>query len=149
MGRFGVSLLMASLLGAGFAQVKSVAALRDTARPLLVFTPSARDGRFLEQVKALRADEEGMRERQVKVLVCAAQGGSRDGRRSLDATLWQEPPDGDAARRSFGVKPGEFTVVLVGKDGGEKLREHTVLSVGRLRETIDAMPMRQDEMKKR
>ena len=39
-----------------------------------------------------------------------------------------------------------FEVLLVGKDGGVKLRQETPLSVDDLFATIDAMPMRQREM---
>jgi hypothetical protein len=39
-----------------------------------------------------------------------------------------------------------FTVVLVGKDTTEKLRQNEVLTAEALFETIDAMPMRQQEM---
>ena len=40
-----------------------------------------------------------------------------------------------------------FTFILVGKDGGEKLRSDTVVSAEQLFSIIDAMPMRKDEMK--
>jgi hypothetical protein len=40
-----------------------------------------------------------------------------------------------------------FTVILVGKDGGEKLRLDSVLTTAKLFSTIDAMPMRKSEMK--
>lgn len=40
-----------------------------------------------------------------------------------------------------------FTIILIGKDGGEKLRSSKPLSLAKLFGTIDAMPMRQEEMK--
>jgi len=52
-----------------------------------------------------------------------------------------------AARRRFHVRPTDFTVILIGKDGGEKLRSHQPISLDTLRSTIDAMPMRQEEMR--
>ena len=39
-----------------------------------------------------------------------------------------------------------FTLILVGKDGTEKLRSHKAVEVETLFETIDAMPMRIREM---
>ncbi len=57
------------------------------------------------------------------------------------------PTEAETVRRRFGVQPGDFTVVLIGKDGGAKLRSRKPLSMEKLKETIDAMPMRQDEMK--
>ncbi len=41
-----------------------------------------------------------------------------------------------------------FTFLLVGKDGGEKLRSDSIINLEQLFQTIDAMPMRQSEMKK-
>ena len=55
--------------------------------------------------------------------------------------------DSEAVRRHFHVAPGDFVVILVGKDGGAKLRSAKPLSMEKLIETIDAMPMRQEEMR--
>lgn len=49
----------------------------------------------------------------------------------------------------FGMGPEPFLVVLVGKDGGEKLRSLQPIPAQDLIATIDAMPMRQGEMRKR
>ncbi len=57
------------------------------------------------------------------------------------------PDEQAAARRRFHVRPNDFTVILIGKDGGEKLRSHQPVSLDILRSTIDAMPMRQEEMR--
>jgi hypothetical protein len=57
--------------------------------------------------------------------------------------------DAAAVRERFGVARSDFTVILVGKDGGEKLRDSKPLTYARLQATIDAMPMRRQEMKER
>ncbi|SDG31801.1 protein of unknown function [Dyadobacter soli] len=41
-----------------------------------------------------------------------------------------------------------FTFILVGRDGGEKLRSSEVVSAEKLFGLIDAMPMRKDEMRR-
>ena len=41
-----------------------------------------------------------------------------------------------------------FSVVLIGKDGGEKLRRDTVLTTRELFAIVDAMPMRRAEMER-
>lgn len=43
----------------------------------------------------------------------------------------------------------EFTVILLGKDGGEKLRTQNLLTANKLFALIDAMPMRRQEMQKK
>ncbi len=40
-----------------------------------------------------------------------------------------------------------LTVILVGKDGGEKHRTHNVITAQQLFALVDAMPMRQAEMR--
>lgn len=42
----------------------------------------------------------------------------------------------------------DFKVILLGLDGGIKLQKSSVLNIDKLFSTIDAMPMRQNEMKK-
>jgi hypothetical protein len=51
-------------------------------------------------------------------------------------------------RRRFGVAAGSFRVVLLGKDGGVKLRSSEPLAVDRLDSLIDGMPMRRLEMQR-
>ena len=68
--------------------------------------------------------------------------------RERDLTLVaasDETADGSALRRRFGAGPG-FVAILVGKDGGEKLRSREPLGRDALFPTIDAMPMRRREM---
>ncbi len=50
-------------------------------------------------------------------------------------------------RQRYEIENLPFAVVLIGKDGGEKLTEKKLLSIEKLFATIDAMPMRQQEMK--
>jgi len=46
-----------------------------------------------------------------------------------------------ALRRKYRF-PATFTAILIGKDGGEKLRSGTPFPAAVLEQTIDAMPMR-------
>jgi hypothetical protein len=48
--------------------------------------------------------------------------------------------------KRFDIKSGEFTVLLIGRDGGEKYRTHAPVTTKRLFGIIDAMPMRQSEI---
>ena len=49
--------------------------------------------------------------------------------------------------KKYKASPHNFTFILVGKDGGEKLRASGPVSQEKLYRTIDAMPMRKLEMK--
>jgi hypothetical protein len=54
----------------------------------------------------------------------------------------------EALRRQLGMHEGSFTAVLVGKDGGAKIISKEPLTPKRLIATIDAMPMRKQEMRR-
>ncbi len=54
--------------------------------------------------------------------------------------------EGSALRQRYGIDNGRFTALLIGKDGGVKVRSGDILENGDLFATIDAMPMRQSEM---
>ena len=55
--------------------------------------------------------------------------------------------EGAELRRAIGIPGGRFTVVLVGKDGGEKFRSHEPAPPQDIFGRIDAMPMRRREMR--
>lgn len=55
---------------------------------------------------------------------------------------------GDERYNKFEADSKTFTVILIGKDGTEKYRTHDVLLAENLFSLIDAMPLRQEEMKK-
>lgn len=61
-----------------------------------------------------------------------------------------EVADGSEAQRlrqQYEIADKGLSVVLIGKDGGEKLTKSEFLSAGELFGTIDQMPMRKTEMK--
>ncbi len=49
----------------------------------------------------------------------------------------------------YDIKPGSHTAILIGKDGGEKLRWGKNTDWEHVKQTIDVMPMRQYEMAKK
>ncbi len=54
-------------------------------------------------------------------------------------------PEMNAIRTRFEIDLSDFVVVLVGKDGGEKLRTKKPVSVLKLDDIIDAIPMGRQE----
>ncbi len=117
--------LLASLPFAISAQ--NITDLQWKKRVLLVFSPSAAAANFIEQKRIADEASTGFAERDL-VLVSA-----------VDAALYQQ----------YSVVQGQFMALLIGKDGSEKLRSATPLSSIRLFDTIDAMPMRREEMRTR
>jgi hypothetical protein len=68
------------------------------------------------------------------------QGESRAGNQLLSEESVRD------IRERLGLKTGTFQVVLIGKDGGVKLRSSEPVSMKDLFGLIDSMPMRQQEM---
>jgi len=129
----------------------SLASLKDKNRVLLVFASSDRNPEFKQQFDMLFRYAAQMQQRDLVVIPVVVSAGIDPGANTLRV---QHPPvasdtDQIDLRHRFHVAPGQFEVILVGKDGGEKLRQNTPISAQKLQATIDAMPMRQQEMRER
>jgi len=86
-----------------------------------------------------------------RVLLISAPDLNHPSYREQAATLL--PEWGGLIERDFEIQTRfgaeSFSVILIGKDGGEKLRRHTPLSTAELFAVVDAMPMRRAEMRSR
>ena len=109
-------------------------------RILLVFAPSDDHDLLEMQVKVLEADKSGMEERDLITYIVLKDKTLQDEKTIFSAKLTQELRD----QYQIGVEG--FAVILIGKDGGEKLRTDGILSLKSLYQTIDVMPMRRAEM---
>lgn len=118
-----------------------LASLRWERRPLLIFAPFVDHDGYGRQKQMLAAQQGGVENRNITLIEVVG----RDAGYVNDEPL---SPDSAAKLRSdFNVGIDDFTVILVGKDGGEKLRERSAVPAHRLFELIDSMPMRQAEMR--
>ncbi len=97
---------------------------------LVVVVGQASDPRVTQQHAALEHDAAALRERDVVVQDITPEAARRD-RPELGVTA-------EAA----------FEVLLVGKDGGVKLRRDKPLAASEITALIDTMPMRRNEMKR-
>ena len=95
-------------------------------RVLLVFASSAENKNYLEQKSLLEGAENGLLERDLAI--------------SFITNL------SDPLRADYSVS-GEFTVILIGKDGTEKERFSEPVEPASLFSIIDQMPMRRREIK--
>jgi len=134
--------LLSAMAASAQSGIVTLQGLQDTSRPLLIFAPSPTDTQLEIQLRTLRENAAGVAERDLVVIAVPYQSPS-----PTQATLTDD--GATAARRRFRVAPGDFTVILIGKDGGEKLRSGRPLRFDTLRETIDAMPMRQEEIRQK
>jgi len=98
-------------------------------RPVIVFADSPNDPNFGLQMEYLTDRSEELAERDVIVLTDT------------------DPAAAGPLREK--LRPRGFMLVLIGKDGGVKLRKPFPWDVRELSRTIDKMPMRQREIRER
>ena len=106
-------------------------AYRWRARVLVLSAPEAGDVRLKAQRAALASARRGAAERDLVVLEAVGDGA-----------------EAAALRRRLALPAADFRAVLVGKDGGAKLTADAPIPPQTLFSTIDAMPMRRDEMRR-
>ncbi len=120
---------MPILLAAALAASPTLAQMRWDRRVLIVAAPSPQDPALAEQRRLLGSWTAKGEERDVTVVEVVG-----DQVRGAGDTA-------PALRHKFRL-PAGFTAILVGKDGGEKLRSAKPFPTAVLEQTIDAMPMR-------
>lgn len=131
-------------VGAALAPAAAAAAELDDylwqRRPLLLFAPAESDPRLIETVRRIEASRCDFADRDMVLGVIVAEGTS---------TLDGQVVGTSQARRlfsAFGIGANTFSAVLIGKDGGEKLRINGVPDLPAIYAVIDGMPMRSAEM---
>lgn len=146
---FGILLLIAASLPASATSPAmpdttafTLADHRWTHRPLLIFAPSDTSTSLTAQHERLDRELDGVRERDIIVVTLLAHGPS---------TYEGTPLHADTAARlraRFEIAPDAFCMLLIGKDGTEKRRYDQVTAPETIFQVIDAMPMRQREMRR-
>jgi len=134
------------ILAAGTALVPAAASAAELGdylwqrRPLLLFAPATSDPHLVETVRRIEASRCDFADRDMLLGLIVTEGTS---------TLDGQVLDTGAARRllsEFGIGASSFSVLLIGKDGGEKLRVNGVPDLPAIYAVIDGMPMRSAEM---
>lgn len=109
-------------------------------RLLLVFAPKE-DADYQDQMQLVKEQQPGFNERDLLVIQLLAAGTSFINNQPIDAQLAIQ------IRKRFNVDQQEFQVILVGKDGTAKRRDRSPVPPEVIFAEIDAMPMRQQEMR--
>lgn len=110
-------------------------------RLLLVITDHPNNLDFQKQINLLKKDRKGLVERKLIVYQITS-GAYREG--LLYTSVWQESK---VLFEHYVSKDDAFEIILIGLDGGIKLRQTELLDTETLFSTIDKMPMRRSEMK--
>ena len=109
-------------------------------RPLLVFAPTGNDPRLVETMRRIEASRCDFADRDMVLGRIVADGASTLDGQGVDTNQAQR------LRSEFGIGTNSFSVVLIGKDGGEKLRVNDIPDLQAIYAVIDGMPMRGSEM---
>ena len=110
-------------------------------RPLIVFAPTPSNAQLVIQRTIVSMNLAGFRERNIAAIEVTGSG--------IRSKLGPLPrATANALRKHCGVAGWQFRAILVGKDGGSKLQSSRAMSTRHLFGTIDAMPMRRQEMRR-
>ena len=109
-------------------------------RPLLVFAPTQSDPRLVETVGRIAATGCDFADRDMVLGRIVADGTSTLDGQVVDTSQAQQ------LFSQFGIGADSFSVVLIGKDGGEKWRVNDVPDLATVYAVVDGMPMRGREM---
>ncbi|MEH3103605.1 MAG: DUF4174 domain-containing protein [Sphingomonas phyllosphaerae] len=113
----------------------SISALQWERRVLIVSAPSEQDASLRQQRLIMARWRAAAKDRDLHLVEII--GNTVVGVSDTSATL----------RTRYDVPRDRFAVVLIGKDGGTKLRQTRPIAAATLEETIDAMPMRRREVR--
>ena len=112
-------------------------------RLLFLFAPNRNHPLFEPLHKSLADQKTEAADRDLVVFEILESGPSSMNTNYLDSQAGQK------LRDKFNMQRGRFAVILVGKDGGIKLNRRDPTQLADIFALIDAMPMRQDEMRQK
>ena len=128
---------------AAFGQAQAMAAdlsdYRWERRPLLLFAPAESDPRLVETMRRIEASRCDFADRDMVLGRIVTEGTS-----TLDGNV-VDTNQAQMLFSDFGIGANSFSVVLIGKDGGEKLRVADVPDLEAIYAVIDGMSMRARE----
>jgi hypothetical protein len=112
-------------------------------RLIILFSPSPDNEQYQSFKAQIPNQRDEIIDRDILIFHIFETGKSRTGESFIDSN------SADSLRNRFSIRPGGFTVILIGKDGDEKWRRESLAELGEMLALIDSMPMRQMEMRKR
>ena len=109
-------------------------------RLILIFAEDTTNVIYQKQLEAFKREETGMKDRKLVVYEVMPKQYRKDGGRWIS---------GEALFQKYKSTDTPSEIILIGLDGGIKLRQTKVLSGKELFGIIDAMPMRKAELQRK
>jgi hypothetical protein len=138
----GVFLFIAITLIAFSSKSQQLEKHRWEKRLVLILTNDGNDTKIQDQLKEFRANEFGMKERKLLVYQITPdeyKEGMEEGKWKKTKTVYEQ----------YKMKDAQPEILLLGLDGGVKLRVAEFLSCKKLFAAIDVMPMRRQEINRK
>lgn len=110
-------------------------------RVLIIYTEDNDNELFQNQLKVLKGKEEALAERKFIVYQI-----NKEEYHSINYVNNKETKGENTFDKL--IRNKSFEILLIGLDGGVKLRKNNVLTIEDLSNIVDAMPMRRSEMRK-
>lgn len=111
-------------------------------RVILLFAPDFQNQQLNKQLDIFKKNKKGLEDRKLIVYQISSDAIKKEGKhleKNGESTNWME---------QFEVDKNKFTFILIGLDGGEKMRSSDFVSNLKLFSKIDQMPMRRAEIRK-
>lgn len=109
-------------------------------RILIVFAKSEKSANYQKQLQKFEKQREALIERDMIIFSVF------DKKIITPEKEISSAASAEHLRQQYNISGSGLSVVLVGKDGGEKLTQHDFIPTEKLFELIDQMPMRRREM---
>jgi hypothetical protein len=135
-----IVLAISAALGSANAAAAELSDYRWERRPLLLFAPTDNDPRLIETLSRIEASRCDFVDRDMVIGQVVTEGRS-----TLDGQVINADESQRLAKQ-YAIGENTFSVLLIGKDGGEKLRVNEVPDLQAIYAVIDGMPMRSREM---
>ncbi|CAN5510880.1 DUF4174 domain-containing protein [soil metagenome] len=124
-----------------------VSTLKDNNRALLIFARESTDPSYARQQHLLENQASELADRDLIFIPVLYKRMPTDANQA--SPVFASDTEQKHLRSRYNIQPQEFAVLLLGKDGGEKLRSRTPVTMEKLSHLIDSMPMRQQEIRQR
>jgi hypothetical protein len=134
--------ILGTMIFAGHASGVDLERFQWKNRLLLVFAPDRSDSGFQAISREVEGRQDDFQDRDMVLIPVFEAGRFKAGEETLSLEQVRE------LRRRFSVKAGRFTMILIGKDGGVKLKREYRTGLQEIFDLIDSMPMRQQEMRR-
>lgn len=136
------SLFLIFMLTSCMGATQDLSSHRWENRLLLILVDDTDHPVYQDQISELNRDIAGVEDRRL-IIYTIKQNEFATG---LKKSAWI--PSGDLYT-NYKQLDGEFEIILIGLDGGIKLRQAELLKTDKLFAFIDAMPMRRNELRKK